>query len=121
MDKYLEHKCIECKNKFYCYDMVPKNIYNHLNCLCYKQLMLFKTSVFSDFENREFVFCCSEQCYRDCIKESQKPINKYYIKRIKDNYKNFFKTSIEFMIFVCVIIYFYFLISLMIYIFRIMF
>ena len=101
---YIKHKCIECKNNFYCYDTPIRS-----GCLCFKQLMRFKTSIFSDSEHHEFIYCCSEQCNDICIKEIQKPINKHYIKRIKDNYEKSFNMFIEFIKFMGVLIYFYFL------------
>ena len=97
---YMNHKCIECKNKFYCYD-------KDIGWICFKQMMIFKTDIFSDSKHCEFVYCCSEQCHTICVKENKKNINKYYINRIKDNYENFFKTSIEFLKFICVMIYLY--------------
>lgn len=113
----ISHKCIECKNKFYCYDRLDTVTY--IGCLCFKHKMKMKTSIFSGSEQCETIYCCSEECNIACTKELMKHNNKYYIQRIKDNYKNIFDMFVDFLLFVGIMIYFKFLIRILLSIFAI--
>jgi hypothetical protein len=107
---YPKHKCIECKNDFYCYD-------NFLGCLCYKHKKWFKSTLFNNKIHNEITYCCSDQCNANYINELKiyKSFDtKYDIDRSDELIFQAINTTVELFKFFSVIIYFLIIFTLLI-------
>ena len=105
---YPKHKCIECKDDFYCYD-------NFLGCMCFKHKKWFKSSLFNDKKHNEIIYCCSEQCnvnYINELKIYKSFDTKYDIDRSDELIFQVINTTVGFLKLFGIIIYFYFLIKI---------
>jgi hypothetical protein len=114
---HLKHKCIDCKNEFYCYDNMDGYV---VGCMCYKHRKWFNSSLFNNKIHNEIIYCCSEQCNVNCINELNvyKYFNTIYdIDRTDELIFKVFNTAMELFKFFGIIIYFYCLIKIIKYIF----